>query len=413
MNIGFESKEINQTIKEFNDVFAEDQWFINLVDIMKELQGKGINFTDILIKENSIPYLGILKSFHPLNIFLNFFDIKNKFKSNWRISKEQIRSFVSKVAKKDLNIDEMKVVDLSLAVYGIGVFRINYSRSLEQDVLNVRYLDFVIPSLDKMKYPSFYRSLLEGLCSTSQLVFESDGINQKILAHRVVSNSGLIIHNGATGSGKTTSIAAEIGFLENYINGLIVTYEEPVEYRFINNAKVLQFEIGTDIKREQIIRHALRNTPSVISVGEVRTVEEIENLLDLASRGHLVFATLHTGNVDETLKLFSSLSNDAIRLFAQSIMAIVSHKLVVNKRGNIVPLYEILTPDDRLRNFLMEIKDTNKFRQIINQLYIDGTYSDIFVSFKKNLYTRVKESLLTQEEVKTIMKHNSNIIKEK
>lgn len=231
------------------------------------------------------------------------------------------------------------------------------------------------------------------------------------LIKRRISSGGLILHAGETGSGKTTSIASELKFLTENTDGIIITYEDPVEYRFIPTLypRVRQIEIYRHIYPEEIFRHFLRNSPSVGMIGEIRTREEYFNVLNLAGRGHLVITTLHARNVVEALYSFLNVvGNENRDLFFGVLRAVVCHKLYLNKVGTIVPFYEILIIDGTVRSVFLKDSDFN-FAKINNYLYKEYKESlvnkGVFYSFEHCLMDRIREELVISEEEKAYLKN--------
>lgn len=353
MNLGVLTKDLETAEQEFITIWGnEHSWFLDLFKLVNEIKRiHGIKITDVLIKAGKPIYFGVLKNFFTLKQIIGVnskIDLRQyKFfqETKGKLTLMDIKSFVERyIAYKFGEKKNIKHLNFSLNIYGLGCYRINFSENDEGLALNIRVLDFEIPSLGNIlsrnpysqRYINFFNKLIE----TKEITFE----RQNIEIGRI-KRGGLILHAGPTGSGKTTFIAAELLHFVNNIAGLLITYEDPIEYRFTDYPKVLQIELETNLKEEEVVKHFLRNSPSIGMFHEVKTREQFENVIDLASRGHLIFTTVHANDVGEVFSSFSTLDKNFRQLFAQVLLAIVCHKLDLGSKGEIVPLLEIFFND--------------------------------------------------------------------
>jgi twitching motility protein PilT len=401
MDIGLLEKNTERAIEKFKNHFGKSgEWFLKIVNtVQNRFKRGGENITDIIIRERTPPLVGILKNF----FFVDEFD-------SLRVSREDVREFVRIALEEsdrgydyvEISVGKKKSVDFSFSIYGLGVFRINYSRDTNGDTLNVRVLDFDLPEFDDLGFPSVYHSFFkEQLMVPRKFTFRGREVE-----NRAISMGGLLIHAGETGSGKTTSIAAELKLIADNTDGLIVTYEDPVEYRFIPDLypKVRQIELYKHLEVDEIYRHFLRNSPSVGLIGEVRTREEYLNVLDLASRGHFVITTLHARNVVEAVFSYLGVIGWENReLFFSTVRAVVCHRLLLNKRGEIVPLYEILFMEPIVRSIFLKDQEPN-FQKVYNYFYKESKANlvneGVFYPFDACLQDRIKERKIVTEEEK-------------
>lgn len=386
MEIGFYKRDINDSLKEFKEKFNDVVWFVELADKVRSLKLKGVNITDVLIKQNGI-FLGILKSFYPIDFFEDVEDLSNlsRMTSEYRIHRHEIERFIHKFPNAD-KILSRNTADFSLSVYGLGTYRINISKKEDELIMNMRVLDFNIPNFDYVNYPLFYRQKLEELVYRATYIFG----NQISLKHNILHQGGLIIHAGMTGSGKTTCVAAELNYFLENTTGLILSYEEPIEYRFLNRGKIIQYELGVDIEKREIRLHALRNNPNIIFYGEIRDKNDFLDVVDLANRGHLLITTMHASNVLEVIKFATLFEDDVFINFINLVRNIVCHKLIMAKNGVFVPLYEILSPNSLIRSLVSDIKLGNsKMTNLENYLYRDNAQrllqDNIFYKFSDSL----------------------------
>ncbi len=386
MEIGFQKRDVNESLREYKEKFQDVLWVVELTDVVRKLKVKGINITDILIKQNGI-FLGILKSFYPIDFFEDMEDLGNlsRVTSDYRIQRHEIERFVYKFPNAE-KILSKNTADFSLSVYGLGTYRINLSKKEDGLIMNMRVLDFNIPNFDYVFYPLFYRQKLDELIYRATYTF-GNGIPLK---HNILHQGGLIIHAGMTGSGKTTCVAAELNYFLENSTGLILSYEEPIEYRFLNRGKILQYEIGVDIEKEEIRMHALRNNPNIIFYGEIRDKRDFLDVIDLSNRGHLVITTMHASNVLEVIKFATLFDDDIFINFINLLRHVVCHKLIMAKNGTFVPLYEILSPNTLIRSLISDVKLGNsKMTNLENYLYKDNAHrllqDNIFYKFSDSL----------------------------
>ena len=175
---------------------------------------------------------------------------------------------------------------------------------------------------------------------------------------------GIVLVTGPTGSGKSTTLAALIDYINKSFSHHILTVEDPIEFLHMHKRCIVnQREVGPDaISFSEALRGALRQDPDVILVGEMRDLETISTALTAAETGHLVFATLHTqdasSTVDRLIDVFPAEQQSQVRIqIASSLQGVVSQTLLptLDGRGRIAAV-EILVPDDAVRNLIRQGK---------------------------------------------------------
>jgi len=217
-----------------------------------------------------------------------------------------------------------QIADSSYRVEGLGRFRINLHRERGRAAATVRALPSKVPALDELHLPA-------GVATLAKL------------------QRGLVIIGGATGSGKTTTLAALVNEINQKDARHIVTIEDPIEYEHTHNQSVIeQVEIGIDAPDfPTALRAAMRQAPDVIVVGEMRDPETARIALSAAETGHLVFTTLHTIDAASTVSRiadsFPQERQHSVRAeMAMALAAMLTQTLIPKKNGGRVPAAELL-----------------------------------------------------------------------
>jgi twitching motility protein PilT len=216
------------------------------------------------------------------------------------------------------------IADSSYRIDGLGRFRINLHRERGRAAATVRALPTKIPTLAELRLPP-------GIAALAKL------------------RRGLVIIGGATGSGKTTTLAALVNEINQHEARHIVTIEDPIEYEHTHNLSVIeQVEIGIDAPDfPTALRAALRQAPDVIVVGEMRDPETARIALSAAETGHLVFTTLHTTDAASTVSRiadsFPQERQHTVRAeMAMALAAMLTQTLIPRRNGGRVPAAELL-----------------------------------------------------------------------
>jgi twitching motility protein PilT len=213
---------------------------------------------------------------------------------------------------------------------------------------------------------------------------------------------GIVLVTGATGSGKSTTLAAMIDYINTQQAFHIITVEDPIEYAFRDKRSVLnQREIGFDtMSFSRALRAALRQDPDVILVGEMRDFETAEIAMTAAETGHLVLSTLHTVDATETVNrivsMFPTNQQQQARLTIASVLrGVISQRLLPRADGKgMVPALEVMVNTERVREM---IEDPARTREIKNAI-IEGMHPYGMMTFDQSLAALVKQRLVTYEE---------------
>ena len=234
--------------------------------------------------------------------------------------------------------EENHDVDFSFEMGDVARFRVNLFMQRKGEAAVFRTIPTTILSLDQLGMPP----ILKELCQREK---------------------GLILVTGPTGSGKSTTLAAMIDFINDDFEGHILTVEDPIE--FVHTSKkclVNQRELGPHTHSfANALRAALREDPDVILVGEMRDLETIQLALTAAETGHLVFGTIHSSSAPDTVNrivdVFPPAQQAQIRtMFAESIEAVITQTLLKKKGGGRVAAVEIMTGTVAIRNLIREGK---------------------------------------------------------
>jgi twitching motility protein PilT len=236
---------------------------------------------------------------------------------------------------------------------------------------------------------------------TKVLTLEELGM-PPILKQMCEKEKGLILVTGPTGSGKSTTLAGMIDYLNESFEGHILTVEDPIE--FVHKSKkclVNQRELGPNTQSfANALRSALREDPDIILVGEMRDLETIQLALTAAETGHIVFGTLHTSSapktVDRVIDVFPPSQQAQIRAqFAESIEAVITQTLCKKKGGGRVPALEIMTGSTAVRNLIRE----GKIHQIPGTMQV--SQKDGMQTMDMALTSLVNRGLVSREEAQS------------
>ena len=268
-------------------------------------------------------------------------------------------------------------IDVAYSVPGLGRFRCNIFQQRGTVGLVLRVIPVKILSIRELMLPI----ILEKICDEQR---------------------GLILCTGTTGSGKSTTLASMIDYINAHRTEHIMTVEDPIEFLHRDKKSIVnQREVEVDTKSfSQALRSALRQDPDVILVGEMRDYETIETALTAAETGHLVFSTLHTLDATETvnriISVFPPHQQKQIRLqLAAVLKAIVSLRLLPRADGlGRVPAVEVLVATNFIRDAIENKEKTKQIKDAIQA----GTSQYGMQTFDQSIYMLYRNGLITLEE---------------
>src|SRR5205807_948602 len=231
------------------------------------------------------------------------------------------------------------------------------------------------------------------------LTFEQIGMPDAI-KRLITRPRGLLLVTGPTGSGKTTSLASMINFLNENYDRHIITMEDPIEYYHTHNkCTVNQREIGVDVHNfPEAIKRALRMDPDIMLVGEMRDLETIHAAIESAETGHLVFATLHTSGAASTINrivdVFPKEQQDQARTqLSTALIGVLSQTLIPRKPEGLVASYEMMVVTPAIQNLIRE----NKVYRIDSSIQT-GRKHGMFL-LDEHMFKLWKEGLVDKEEI--------------
>jgi twitching motility protein PilT len=227
-------------------------------------------------------------------------------------------------------------IDFAISLPGLSHFRVNAFNQSNGMAAVFRTISSEVPTLDDLELPSIFKDLLE-------------------------LPNGLILVTGPTGSGKSTTLAAMIDYINKNQAVHIITVEDPIEYVYTSkNSLINQRQVHRDTHDfATALRSALREDPDVILVGEMRDLETIRLALTAAETGHLVMATLHTSSAPRSISrivdVFSAAEKDIIRnMLSESLQAVICQSLVKKIPEGRIPAFEIMIGTSAIRNLIRE-----------------------------------------------------------
>lgn len=296
-----------------------------------------------------------------------------------RLGPDEIHNMAQEIMnpRQKAKFEETHEVDLAYGVPGLGRFRVNVFAQRGSVSMVLRTIPFEIRTLDELLLPPVLKKL-----ATEQ--------------------RGLILVTGATGSGKSTTLAALLDHINSNRTAHIVTIEDPIEYLHRDKKCIInQREVGFDTEGFDVaLKSALRQDPDVILVGEMRDYETIETAITAAETGHLVLSTLHTIDATETINriigVFPPFQQRQVRLQLSGVIkGIISQRLVPRADGKgRVAAIEVMVSTARTRELIDDKEKTKQIRDAIQQGYVSYGMQ----TFDQAIMGLLKKGLISEEE---------------
>jgi twitching motility protein PilT len=337
---------------------------MNLETLLRTMIARGAS--DLHLKVGAHPHLRINGELLPLSEFPKM------------TNEEALMTiFAIMNAKQKERFRDESEADIGHGVKGLGRFRINVYQQRGCVSVAIRAIPMIVPGLNDLLLP-------------------------KVLETVACEPRGLVLVTGTTGSGKSTTIAAMLNFINEHMTRHVITIEDPIEFIHMDRMSLMtQREVSFDAKSfSGALRSALRQDPDVILVGEMRDLETIETALLAAETGHLVFSTLHTLDALETVNriiaVFPSEQQRQIRLQLSMVLrGVISMRLIRRSDSpGRVPAIEVMRVTEYIRNCIIEPDKTRLIRAAIAA----GTSQYGMQTFDQSIYDHYKAGRITYED---------------
>ena len=276
-------------------------------------------------------------------------------------------------------------VDFAISEPGLGRFRVNVFHQRGTVAMVLRYITAEMPKLEELGMP-------------------------KQLEELVMLKRGLVLMVGASGNGKSTTLAAMINHRNEKTSSHIITIEDPIEFLHPNKQSIVnQREVGLDTKSYgRALKSAMRAAPDVIQIGEIRDRESMQIAIDMAGTGHLVLATLHSNNAPETLdriiNMFPAEEHKQVFMdLGHYLRAIISQRLVRTRTGRRVAAVELMLNTPHVKELILK-GDISELKEALQ----DSGDSSV-QSFDDALLNLYKDGTITLEEAMTHADSRSNL----
>ena len=274
------------------------------------------------------------------------------------------------------HIDKITDYDCSWSSPGIGRFRVNIMKQRSSFMIVMRVIPFEVPTFEKLRLPTALERVAE-------------------------AERGMVLVTGVTGSGKSSTMAAMVNYINQHENRHILTLENPIEFLHTDQqSSITQREIGSDTTDFKMgLRAALRQDPDVVMIGEMRDAETIDTAMKAAETGHLLISTLHTPDAQSTIlrimAMFPPEEQDVVRIrLSETLTSVVSQRLLPRADGNgRAVAAEILIVTPAVRDMIADGKRIGEIRDYI----ADGRDQYGMQTFDQHLADLVQEGVVTFE----------------
>ncbi len=271
-------------------------------------------------------------------------------------------------------LEDSGELNMSVGIAGVGSFRLSAFRQRGSIAAVFRCIPVVIPTLESLNVPT-------------------------ILNNLILEKRGLILMVGATGTGKSTTLASMLEQRNQQLAGHILTIEDPIEFLFTNKKSVVnQREVGRDTQSLQVgLKNALRQAPDCIMIGEIRDRETMTSAISYALSGHLVLSTLHANNsyhaLGRILSFYSPESRPALLAdLAAGLKAVISQRLVRAVAGGRMPAVEVML-NTKLVSELIEQGDFTGVKEAMEKSLAEGSQT-----FEQDLARLITTDMITRDE---------------
>jgi len=290
------------------------------------------------------------------------------------------KGLVDQIAHTIMNDEQARAfklfpeMNLALSKTGVGRFRVSLFKQRSETAIVIRHVKTIIPSLSSLGIPDIVKAMS-------------------------MQKRGLLLFVGATGAGKSTSMASLIDYRNNHSAGHIITIEDPVEYIHTHKKSIVnQREVGVDTESyEAALKNTLRQAPDVILIGEIRCQETMQHAIAFSETGHLCMSTLHANNANQALEriinFFPEDRHPQLLLdLSLNLRGIVSQRLIPTKCGGRLAAFEILLGTPLSRD-LIKRGDITALKEVMEKSENSGMQT-----FDTALYRLYMDGIITLEE---------------
>jgi twitching motility protein PilU len=271
-------------------------------------------------------------------------------------------------------LDDTGELNVGISMQRVGSFRLSAFKQRGSIAAVIRCIPFQIPTMESLGLP-------------------------ELLSQLVVEKRGLILMVGATGTGKSTTLASMIEWRNQQMSGHILTIEDPIEFLFSNKKSIVnQREVGRDTQTLQVaLKNALRQAPDCIMIGEIRDRETMSSALSYSLSGHLVLATLHANNsyhaMGRILSFYTPESRPTLLSdLASGLKSVVSQRLLRSNAGGRVPAVEVLL-NTKLIAELIEKGDLSGVKEAMEKSLAEGSQT-----FEQDIARLINEGVVSRDE---------------
>ena len=276
-------------------------------------------------------------------------------------------------------------LNLGFTLVDVGRFRVNIFLQRSEVSMVIRYIKWVIPSLEELGLPEVLKSI-------------------------VMENTGLVLVVGSTGSGKSTTLASMLNYRNQREGGHILTIEDPIEFVFRHEKSIIsQREVGIDtLSYENALREALREAPEVIMIGEARDRETMQAAINFADTGHLCLTTLHAVNsnqaMDRIMNMFpTDMRQQLLMDMSLNLKAVISQRLVPAMDGKLACVVEVMMNSPYISELLRE-GNFNEIKSIMEKGDTVGMQT-----FDQSLYDLYKADKITIKNALSYADSSTNL----
>lgn len=300
------------------------------------------------------------------------------------LSEDDIFGIIDEMVPVSIKNKAFEVFDLDFAyeLKGVSRFRVNLSRELGRISIVIRVIAYDVLDIKHLNLP-------------------------KSIEKFATLTNGILLITGPTGSGKSTTIASLVDYINRNYQKHIITIEDPVEFIYTNKQSIItqrQIEIDT-ISYPDGVKYALRQDPDVIVIGEIRDQETMQAALKASETGHLVLATTHTNDAIQTINrmvnFFDPRDRDYIRKqIAEVLRGTISQKLIPRKDGKgRIPACEVLVVTPTVKDFIIK-NEIDKIYELVKK----GSFNDM-ITLNMSLYNWVQKNVISKDDA---LNHSDN-----